>query len=515
MSNHSKKPTIIYISTILLCLGFGFLISQYNILLAIGMFMCLGMLAMAFVWPEIGTLAVLSCIYGNFLVVAITFHGVPKIAAASIPFLLCVPLAHHMLIDRERFIIDRTFLLMLSFLMVLIASSFFAQGMDFATDWIFTFVQEGLVLYLLIINVVRKFATLRRVIWVLMLTGAFLGALSLYQELTGSYQQQFGGLAIRGLQYETEESRYLDSFGEPRTKIRLADRAQGPIDDANRYAQNMLYLLPLALFQFWGERSRGVRLGAAIAGALILCGVLLSYSRGAFLTIVLLLLVMVSTRYIRFSKLLLSGAVLLLLMAVAAPGYFVRLDTIRGVAGLFSDEAEVRPDGPTRGRMTEMLAAFTVFLDYPVLGVGPGQYFPFYSKDYQLNPDIAFRHLARDRRAHTLYFELAAETGIIGLSLFMAIVLLVLYELWQARCRWVHRRPELANTAMACFLGIIAYLGTATFLHFSFQRYYWLLLALAGATLQICRSETPPQDELPAVPLDAPQALSQEPVQAL
>jgi hypothetical protein len=468
-----------------------------------------------FIWPEIGTLAALSCIYGNFLVVAITFHGVTKIVAAFIPLLLCIPLLHHLLINREIIIIDRTFLLMLAFLMVLIASSFLAQDFDFATDWIITFVQEGLVLYLLIINVVRKFATLRRAIWVLMLTGAFLGALSLYQELTGSYQQQFGGLAIRGLQYETEESRYLASLGEPRTKIRLADRAQGPIDDANRYAQNMLYLLPLALFQFWGARSRGVRLSAALAGGLILCGVLLSYSRGAFLTMVLLLLVMASTRYLRFSKLLISGVVLFLLMVVAAPGYLVRLDTIRGVEGLFSDTAEVRPDGPTRGRVTEMLAAFTVFLDHPVLGVGPGQYLHFYSKDYQLNPDIAFRHLAKDRRAHTLYFEIAAETGLIGFTIFMMIVLLILYDLWQARCRWAHSHPALANTAMAFCLGIVAYLGTAIFLHFSFQRYYWLLLALAGATLQICRSETPPQDERLGVPPAAPQALSQEPVQAL
>src|SRR2546429_9298197 len=34
----------------------------------------------------------------------------------------------------------------------------------------------------------------------------------------------------------------------------------------------------------------------------------------------------------------------------------------------------------------------------------------------------------------------------------------------------------------------MAYLTTALFLHLSYQRYYWLLLALAGATAQILRS---------------------------
>jgi hypothetical protein len=515
MSNHNKKSICAYISTILLCTVFSILISQYNVPWAIGVFIGLSTLALMFVWPEIGTLAVMSCIYGNFLVVAVRFHGVPQISSISIPLILCIPLAHYLFIDHDRFIIDRTFLLMLAFLVSIIGSSFFAQDLNFALDWITTFVQEGLVLYLLIINVVRKFTTLRRVIWVLMCTGAFLGALSLYQELTGAYQQQFGGLAIRALQYEAEESMHLEAVGTPQTKIRVANRAQGSIDDPNRYAQTMLYLLPLALFQFWGTRSRKLQLSAAITGMLILCGVLLSYSRGAFLTMILLLLVMVGTRYIRFSRLLIAGVILLLSMAVVAPGYFMRIESISGIAGLVSDEAEARPDAPTRGRLTEMLAALTVFLDHPLLGVGPEQYLHFYSKDYQQNPDIAFRHIDKDRRAHTLYFEMAAETGIIGLSIFMAIVLLVLYELWQARCRWAHSRPELANTAMACFLGLIAYLGTATFLHFSFQRYYWLLLALAGATLQICRLESLPQDELPAIPPDAPQERPQEAVQVL
>jgi O-antigen ligase len=181
--------------------------------------------------------------------------------------------------------------------------------------------------------------------------------------------------------------------------------------------------------------------------------------------------------------------VFLFLTTVAVPGYYARLDTIRGVKGLFSDEAEVQPDGPTRGRVTEMLAALKVFLDHPILGVGPGQYTPFYSKEYQLDPDIAFRYLPKTRRAHTLYFEMAAETGFLGITTFMAIVLLVMTRLWHMRRRWLYIRPDLAHLATAFLLSLVAYLGTAVFLHFSFQRYYWLLLAVAGAALQVLRSE--------------------------
>jgi hypothetical protein len=38
-------------------------------------------------------------------------------------------------------------------------------------------------------------------------------------------------------------------------------------------------------------------------------------------------------------------------------------------------------------------------------------------------------------------------------------------------------------------LGIFGYFGTAMFLHLSYQRYYWFLMALAGAALLIFEKE--------------------------
>jgi hypothetical protein len=46
---------------------------------------------------------------------------------------------------------------------------------------------------------------------------------------------------------------------------------------------------------------------------------------------------------------------------------------------------------------------------------------------------------------------------------------------------------ELADTAMALLLGIVGFLVAGMFLTLAYQRYFWFLLALAGATLQIIR----------------------------
>jgi hypothetical protein len=465
----------------------------------------LGFLALIVAWPEAGTLTVIFVVYTNIAVVAKTIHGVPHLVASSFSLLLFVPLVGYLVFKREKLIIDQPFILLLFFLAALLASSLFAKDLKLAIDWIMNFFLEGVLLYLLIINVVRRVATLRRVTWVLMLAGSLLGALTLYQEVTQSYDQTFGGLAQRDLEHIGEE----DALFGPRTDIKEAHRAAGPIGEPNRYAQLMIVLLPLALFQFWAERSWWLRASAVAANVLLLSGILLSYSRGAFVTLMLLLLLMTCMRYIRPRQILISLAGLTLLIAAAAPGYFARMDTIRGVEGLFSQEASQTPDAVTRGRTTEMLAAWSVFVDYPILGVGPGQYTPFYSKDYQVNLPRAFRYIPIDRRAHSLYPELAAETGIVGLAVFMAIALLSMYRLWQARHRWIQSRPDLANTATAFLLSIIAYLGTSVFLSFAYQRFYWLLLALAGAAVQIFHSEIPHRDWQKEVPLKKPSVLNQ------
>ena len=43
----------------------------------------------------------------------------------------------------------------------------------------------------------ERLETLRRIIWVLLVAGSILGSLTIYQELTGSYHNTFGGLAMR------------------------------------------------------------------------------------------------------------------------------------------------------------------------------------------------------------------------------------------------------------------------------------------------------------------------------
>jgi putative inorganic carbon (hco3(-)) transporter len=489
----NKSSMVMHGSMIVLCLVCEILILRQQILLALGIPLFLGVLALMFAWSEVGTLLVICAIYANLPVLAVQLHGASPLVASVVVLLLAVPLVRHLIIGRERLIIDQPLLLILAFVMVAGVSAFFAQDKRLALERIGIYVQEGLVLYLLIINVVRKLTTLRRVVWVLMLTGGFLGALSLYQSLTHSYDQPLlGGLA------RMSDDVYVDFRGKRLSESRYdsphsVPRVSGPLDHTNHYARVLLLLFPLALFRFWGERSRALRLGAAAAAGCILCGIVLTYSRGAFVALTCALFMLLCMRYIRLSRVLSVLAVLgLLAMFFLPTSYVVRMATLRGIKGLFSDEVAVSSDGAVLGRATQMLAAMRVFLAYPILGVGPGQYTPFYSEKYNRDPQFAFKEVASARGAHSLYLQMAAETGIIGLTAFMAIVLLILRRLWQARRHWVYSHPEGANLVTALFLGLTAFFIHSVFANLTYERYLFLFLALAGAAVQIWRSEIPP-----------------------
>jgi O-antigen ligase len=124
------------------------------------------------------------------------------------------------------------------------------------------------------------------------------------------------------------------------------------------------------------------------------------------------------------------------------------------------------------------------------VGVGPGQYSPFYSLEYMQNPEIQFRHIENTRRAHILYFELAAENGIIGLALFLTIAGVVLVRLGRLRRNLRLRRPELSHLAAAFHASLVMYFVSAVFLHFSYQRYYWIALALGAIAARLVQQES-------------------------
>ena len=478
----------IIISFILLCLMIGTLIFKFELPIITAAVIGLGILALTFIYPDLATLAIVFVFYTNLAVVAHKFHGVPKLAASSFMGILILPIFIYFL-RGIRPIIDRTFLLMLVFLVIVLVASLFGRDIYSSFDeWISIYLVEGILLYLLMLNVIRSTDTLKRVIWTLLLAGSVMGGASVFQEATKSYSNKMGGFAQTGNENPSMATINKNREGKKVKRHRLA----GPIGEQNRYAQILVVLIPLAFYRLRGERSLILRIMAAGAGMLILGGIFLTFSQGAAVTLVMLFMLMIGLKQIK-PRYSLAVLAVILAMIFTVPDYIGRIAGIGRLQGLISSSAGVEPSSSMMGRATENLAAVNIFLDHPILGVGPGQY-KFFSAEY--GNVLGLKRLNESRRAHSIYLEVLADVGIIGFVLFMAIALLIMYRLWQSHRRWLGSRPDLSNLAATLFFSLCAYLMSATFLHLSYMRYYWFLLAIAGATEQILREEGLMKDQM-------------------
>ncbi|MBI5031556.1 MAG: O-antigen ligase family protein [Chloroflexi bacterium] len=429
---------------------------------------------------ELATLAVVGILYSNAAVVAVQFHNVPYVLGTSVPVLLVIPLASYLVLRREKIIINDVLRLLVLFLVVQLAGVLFSGNINVSANTLFNFVIEGLGIYFLITNVVRTPQMLRRVVWILVITGALLGGLSLYQQITHTYGNNYWGFA------QMSSGMFGTGVENLQGEV-LQRRLAGPIGEQNRYAQMMLMLVPLGLFRLFGERNHLWRGVALLATILISTGVALTFSRGAAIGLILMLAIMAFMRYIKpFQIVLLLLAVAIVLALV--PQYATRLSSLETLAG-FADQDSgglASSDGSTQSRVTEMLAAGLVFVDYPLIGVGPGM-FRYYYQDYARI--VGLRVLASDRQAHSLYFGLAAENGILGLTTFLAIVFVTLLNLARTRKTWMKSRPDLALMATGFMLALVSYMITGIFLHFAYIRFFFLVLALAGAATHVADTQ--------------------------
>lgn len=434
-------------------------------------FFSLSLLLIILKWPHFIVLFVTFVIYTNTAVVMIKFHGVPPILGYILPLMLLIPFLWELIVYKRKIKINFVFVLMLIFFSINLLGSAFSRDIRLAIPEVVVYVAEGLGLYLLLINTIRTPRLLKQVVWSLLIGGAIIGGLSLFQQVTGTFDNNYWGFAqVTGRGFTTEET-IQGAVIQP--------RISGSIGEKNRYAQVMLMLLPIGLFLAWGEQSKKLRLVAFILTGLIFVGGSLAFSRGAQLGILLLILIMTFMRYIKVHQLLivLLGILLLLL---AFPQNTVRFASL---GAIFSSEEEggIRSaDGAVQGRATEMIAAMLVFKDHPIIGVGPGM---FVYEMVEYSKIVGLRNIITTREAHSLFPGIAAETGVLGLSTLIGIFLYTLYKLTQARNYWLIRKhTQMANLCTGFFLAIISYLTTGIFLHMSYIRYFWIMMALAIIT---------------------------------
>ncbi|HUF78195.1 MAG TPA: O-antigen ligase family protein [Thermoanaerobaculia bacterium] len=406
-------------------------------------------------------------VYLNLSEVLVRFHGLPSLLQ-----LLVAPIAIAAFVARPRreavaVATHGLTLLLAAWVLWLLASTVWAWDPGLAAIDVAE-AAKAFVLYLLVVLLVDSAPRLRLAVRSLLGAGCLLAALGVYQALTRSFAADFGGLA------RVKDAHIYGDVFEP--------RIAGPLGDPNFFAQVLLVLVPLALALAWHGRSGGERLAAAGAAGLLVAGTVLTYSRGGALALAAVLVLAWLGRGIRLREVAAGLAVVAVALLAVPEGFTRRLTTLQQITG--GEQAALYPDSSFEKRRLVSLAAWEMFQDHPGAGVGAGNFTARFSP-YADRVGSAAREYDEpfgESYPHNLYLEIGAETGLVGLALFGAAVAVALAYLEGARRRLAAAGLALeATLAGATAIALVGYLVSSLFLHGHFQRYLWLLLALAAA----------------------------------
>jgi O-antigen ligase len=162
-------------------------------------------------------------------------------------------------------------------------------------------------------------------------------------------------------------------------------------------------------------------------------------------------------------------------------------------------------DAAAVGRSTLWLVAWRIAADYTPEGIGLNN-FRIVSPNYVRRPGLLREVEQIDSRhiVHDTYLQLLAETGIVGLTLFLAVVGACLQAARRAAKQFEHSgEMDLARLARAVMLAVVGLLTTQVFLSNGYDARFWVLLALGPAMLTLAY-RLPGQDPNEDVRREAP-----------
>ncbi|MFN8161330.1 MAG: O-antigen ligase family protein [Solirubrobacterales bacterium] len=261
-------------------------------------------------------------------------------------------------------------------------------------------------------------------------------------------------------------------------------RLQGAAGDPNFFAGQLVGGLALACGLLATTRNAAARIWLAASLFVLAYGIVASQSRGGFAAlIVAAIAALIAVRRYRAQVLLLVagiGAVLALWLA-SDPGAWERIST-----------SGSRSAGSAGGSGREDLWTIALRMsgDHPINGVGYNN-FAVQAPNYTREPGTltGVIHVENHQEVHNAYLSLLAETGFIGLALFLGVTGACVAAAVRAGRKFASAgdpRAEVFSQSIA--VALAGMLGAAFFLSQAADKRIWVLMGMAAASLSISES---------------------------
>jgi O-antigen ligase len=286
-----------------------------------------------------------------------------------------------------------------------------------------------------------------------------------------------------------------------------AGRGQGLVGDPDFFAAMQLVAVPILLVLANEAKSPGTRM--LLIGCLFatLGSVFTTLSRGAFLAILILAILLVWSRPEKLFQSRRQKAIALLIASFGMVLFFsrpyVRESVTVRAQSIYAPKD--RDEASGAGRTNLWKAAQTTAAEHPLTGVGLGA-FSHISEDLLLRTPGVDPLLLRDRKegdnfvAHNTYLGTAAELGIPGLLMYLGLMISTGITLrrtaLKAHAAGAHFVGRVSHGLM---LGLVAWSATCVFLSAESARMFWIIVGLSLALPKLIPERSPP-DEAPAAP---------------
>ncbi len=425
--------------------------------------------------PNIGANILIFVVFTN-MSTQFTEHGLPGIVSPLVivvfgSIMIRNYYAGQLPSDRKKTVGIETFIILYFVAMVL--SYLAAANKDRALEAIEDFAKNIIILYTILFSL-REWGTWKQAIRVIVLTMAFLCSLGVYQLITGNYSNDMFGLAVASKQGVFDD----DDGGT----ARLA----GPVHDPNMWSEIIVAVIPLVLFRVINDTAMKDKLFGAATLAILLVVTLNTYSRGAYLALMVVgaLTFIIYARRINPIVAFSVFGLVVLMIPLLPSSYIARFDSLSFLTPSSEGESGIYKDGSLQGRSSVMLSALAMFADHPLIGVGAGNFQNNYPKYSQI---VGIEYEYGERDPHSLYTQIMAETGALGLIFFIGVVISLLRGLSRS-IKSIDRFPGFKSYAPWLFslqVSIVGYLVAAIFLHNAYIRYFWVLVALSITAIQL------------------------------
>ena len=239
------------------------------------------------------------------------------------------------------------------------------------------------------------------------------------------------------------------------------DRAEGTGYGPNEFAIMILPFIAITLYMAISEKGM-LRILSFISCTVIFLALLSTISRGGIIGFFAMILIAGVKAKSKIKAILLILVFSAIIVNIMPKQVWERFEKIK-----VEENSKEQDIGGTTRRYFLAKAAWQIFCDHPVFGIGIGNYYYECSR-YQ--PVYA-------GRAHNMYLEIMAELGTVGITLFLGVILYT----FKALNRVIKSKSVISGYAKGLFIGLVGFLVAGIFLHAQQDRVLWFLVFMSTA----------------------------------